>query len=248
METVVFLDLDDTILQTRPNCPRNSQLYPGARDRGNAVVSFMTEKQKNFFEWLDTTSTLIPVTARNTDAFRRVELSFSHVAIVAFGAVVLTPEGVPDTQWDEQIRPQLEELARDIYRLYDRIGDYLAKYKIPVRVRAVSERNLSCYVVLKPPPGRLEYLDQVEAECLSQLDFSQFQVYKNHINISIVPKCIGKAQAVRYVLDEYFQDQQVLTLGVGDSLSDIPFLQECDFLMMPQKSQLSETISQNHSK
>ncbi|MGF1581391.1 MAG: haloacid dehalogenase [Gemmataceae bacterium] len=248
METVVFLDLDDTIFQTRPNCPPNTHLHPGARDRGNAVVSYMTEKQRCFFEWLDTTTTLIPTTARNTDAFRRVELSFSHVAIVTFGAVILGPDGQPDTKWLNRVRPQLEETGRDVYRIYDALGDYLAKSKSPVRIRTISDQHIPCYVVLKPPPGRADYLDQVEAECLSQLDLYQFRVYRNHVNISIVPKCIGKASAVRYVLEEYFTEQQVLTLGVGDSLSDLPFLRECDFLMMPRQSQLTQHLAKDHSK
>ena len=107
MQTYVFLDLDDTIFQTRGKCPPDeaSSLIPAAFHRDGNPLSFMSARQRQLFEWLSASATVIPVTARSESAYRRVRLPFHHAAILDFGGVVLLPTGQLDKQWDQKIRP-----------------------------------------------------------------------------------------------------------------------------------------------
>src|SRR5205823_998696 len=96
MRTVLFLDLDDTIFQTRPKCPVGEPVRPAAFRRDGTPLSFMTDRQRALLDVLSRAATVIPTTARSLDAFRRVDLAFGHAAILDFGGVVLTPGGELD--------------------------------------------------------------------------------------------------------------------------------------------------------
>src|SRR5689334_914937 len=99
MQTFVFLDLDDTILQTRPKCPAGEPIHPAAHGRDGQPLSFITDRQRALLD-LFAAATVIPTTARNHDAFRRVRLLFTGHAILDFGGVILRPDGTPDPGWD----------------------------------------------------------------------------------------------------------------------------------------------------
>jgi hydroxymethylpyrimidine pyrophosphatase-like HAD family hydrolase len=71
MRTYVFLDLDDTILQTRPKCPPDEPVRPAAYGRDGQPLSFTTDRQQALLDLFEA-ATVIPTTARNRDAFRRV--------------------------------------------------------------------------------------------------------------------------------------------------------------------------------
>ena len=47
MQTYVFLDLDDTILQTRPKCPADEPVQPAAFGRDGQPLSFITDRPVN---------------------------------------------------------------------------------------------------------------------------------------------------------------------------------------------------------
>jgi predicted mannosyl-3-phosphoglycerate phosphatase (HAD superfamily) len=57
-----------------------------------------------------------------------------------------------------------------------------------------------------------------------------------------VPRFLGKEQAVRHVLGRHVGPGPVLTLGVGDSHSDAPFLSLCDFALLPRGCQLGQHL------
>src|SRR5829696_6733221 len=105
MRTYVFLDLDDTILQTRLKCPPDEPVHPAAHGRDGQPLSFITDRQRALLD-LFTAATVIPTTARNRDAYRRVRLPFRDHAIIDFGGVILRPDDTPDPAWDAVVRPQ----------------------------------------------------------------------------------------------------------------------------------------------
>jgi hydroxymethylpyrimidine pyrophosphatase-like HAD family hydrolase len=82
------------------------------------------------------------------------------------------------------------------------------------------------------------------SECFTILsDFisDDFNLYQNDNNISIVPKCIDKKNAVQYLIEK---NRPKLTIGIGDSLSDWNFMDICHFKILPQKSQINKAINQ----
>lgn len=98
---VIFLDLDDTILQTAPKCPPAEPVEPAAVDRAGRVLSFMTRAQQRLLAfWLER-GTVIPVTGRTDEALARVTLKFESWRITHHGAVIRQPDGRLPVWWHD---------------------------------------------------------------------------------------------------------------------------------------------------
>ena len=239
MNIYAFLDLDDTLFQTLPKCPPDAPRRPTAFRKDGEPLSFMTDRQTRLLDALESIAAVIPVTARNLDAFRRVNLTFRSLAILDFGGVILQSDGQVDAVWDALIRPQARAAGSDLEKVRAAIQDYSAGNDLGVNARLISDFDMPLYVVVKHPEANVAALDRVRCEHLPPLDLSRFFVHANGNNLSIVPRFLGKEQAVRHVLENQLGPGPRLTIGIGDSVSDVPFLRLCDFLMAPSQSQLA---------
>jgi hypothetical protein len=248
MRLVTFLDLDDTLFQTRPKCPPGASLRPAAFRRDGVELSFMTDQQARLFELLDSAGTVIPTTARNLDAFTRVHLPFRSLAILDFGGVVLLPDGGPDPAWDALVRPSAEAAEAALESLFASLQAYVTARRLKVSVRLIRDFDLPLYVVLKHLRGDIAALEAVHAEALANLDCSRFFVHLNDNNLSVVPRFLGKEKAVRYVLQTHLAGEPLLTLGIGDSWTDLPFMRLCDFVVSPRDSQLAAALAGGSEK
>lgn len=244
MNTVIFLDLDDTIFQTLPKCPPAEPTSPAAFGRDGAPLSYMTARQRALLELLLRAGTVVPTTARSVDAFRRVDLPFTGPAIVGFGGIVLLPDGRHDPAWDAQVRPQCEAMAGELRAHLDATQRFIAAQGLGANARIICDLDLPLYVVVKHPKGDHERLVPIRSELWAAIDPERFFIHQNGNNLSLVPRFLGKDRAVRHVLAHHVGPGPVLTLGVGDSLSDAPFLAACDFALLPRGCQLAGLLCQ----
>lgn len=235
-----FIDLDDTLFQTLPKCPPGEPNRCVAFRKDGAPLSYMTRRQERLFEILDAAGTMIPVTARNLDAFRRVRLSFTSFAILDFGGVILQPDGHPEPAWDGQIRPQAQANGPALEELLASLVGFIERHRLGVRARIIHDFDMPLYIVMKHPDADLATLRRISDECLPTLDLQNCFVHANHNNLSLVPKHLGKEHAVHFLLERLGGD--VLSVGIGDSLSDLPFLGLCDFMMAPRGTQLASAL------
>jgi hypothetical protein len=239
MRIVLFLDLDDTIFQTRSKCPPGEPVRPAAFGRDGAPLSFMTQRQHTLLNVLFRAATVIPTTARNFDAFRRVDLPFAHGAILNFGGVVVRPDGTLDPAWDAQVRPQLTALGAELHAIKRSIETIIARRQLGASARLIVDFDLPLYVVVKHPAGDADKLLPLRDELRASLDHDRFFLHCNDNNLSVAPRCLGKERAVRYVIDHVLGDEPALTIGMGDSLTDAAFLDLCDYSLVPGASQLA---------
>lgn len=242
MHVVVFLDLDDTIFQTQGKCPTGETLHVAAVDRQGKPLSFMSETQWGFLNWLSQGATVIPTTARNLDAFRRVRLNFHHAAILSFGAVILDPDGKPDLEWDAAIRPRLSQMSEELHSIGQQAFEKASQHESTLRVRLVHDFEMPVYLVAKDSDGDGARLTFLYESWQPFVDTGRFFIHRNDNNLSLVPSFLGKERAVAYVLSKYFRGAPVVTLGIGDSLTDVPFLAQCQFVAMPRRSQLFQAL------
>ncbi len=86
-------------------------------------------------------------------------------------------------------------------------------------------------------------LDDVE-EGLCALAGSRLIRHRNDNNLSITPAGISKQLAVEYLSKKLLHGDAVPVFGMGDSLTDLPFMATCDMLVIPKKSQISSKLLQ----
>lgn len=88
-----------------------------------------------------------------------------------------------------------------------------------------------------------EVLTSGETHTSSQLalPIPSWTLHINGNNVTLMPPSLSKARAVRWLIEHTFSGR--LTLGAGDSLSDLSFMRRCDFSIIPASSQVSDTLA-----
>ncbi|WP_029031356.1 hypothetical protein [Salinarimonas rosea] len=242
---IVFVDLDDTLFQTRAKCPPDAPedaLTLAARAT-NGAHSLMTRRQKAFVDWLIATGETIPVTARSREAYSRVAIPFASFAIVSNGAVILDAAGVPDTGW-------AEVMARDLGAHEETLAALLAQGRaaaetagIDARSWIVAEETVSTYAVFKQNDGDGTRLPEIADALATTFDLAGWTVHHNGNNLGLLPPALSKRRAVAHLLERLRADAPDRpSLGFGDSLTDLPFLAACDFWGVPARSQLARAL------
>jgi len=239
-----FVDLDDTLFQTAKKCSPGEELVPAALDREGRPLSFMTRRQQALFQWLASSATLIPTTARNSGAFGRVLLPWSHRAILDYGAVVLREDHTPDPAWHGRMDEALAPYEAALGRIHGEMTALAAREVLAVRGRVIEDFGLTLYVVFKnvdPASGDLARLHRrVREEGMA----TGYSLFFNDNNLAVVPSCLDKRLAVAYVLEEVrrAEGEPLLAFGMGDSLSDVPYLAGLDFALVPGGSQIMTSL------
>lgn len=234
MDTLIFLDLDDTIFQTEAKCPQGEPITPAARHRNGDAASHITERQGRFLRMLDRMGTVIPTTGRNNAALARVELPFESYRITNHGAIILDADGSPLVSWCEAVLPQLRRLGSRLETMAERTRQAIDELRIAARARVISEFDVPTYVSIKAEDPNS--LSRLHSECQSV--WSNLRVHQNGRNLALLPPPTRKDKAVRFIIEQASNGKQPLSIAIGDSLSDIPFLTVCDFAVTPRNSQI----------
>lgn len=244
MKKFLFVDLDDTLFQTPGKCANEKDLHPAAYLKDGSVCSFSTPRQRAFFELMDREVTLIPTTARNHDALRRVALTFSSYAIIDYGGVVLTPKGTPDGDWLELMRTDVAQALDGLKEATEVIDRYSASIGLKGRARLIEDYATPFYIVVKDPDKQADRLERIEREALTDWIASDtgqnFYLHRNGNNLAVLPKTLNKARAVCHLRQRLENEHgEIMTLGMGDSKSDARFMAACDFAIVPRGTQLA---------
>lgn len=239
---LVFLDLDDTLFQSRRKCPQEGALHPVTRLRDGSAHSFMTRKQRAFWDWLAADATLVPTTARDLEALRRVDLPFASWSILVYGGVLLDPSGIPDPEWHARMRAVSEGARADLLDLLEQAQALIGDQDLAAHVRLVGEFGLPFYFVAKYRDRRATDLARLDAELIRpwlSARAGAYRVHRNDNNLAVIPQGIGKEHAVRHLIERLSNDgEERLTIGIGDSLVDGAFIAACDYCITPRDTQL----------
>ncbi len=248
-----FVDLDNTLFQTNVSDKQKSDLEVAAVARDGSPLSYSTSKQRIFFELLCSTGCVIPISGRNYDSFSRVLIPFpSKMAILNFGGVILDYDGKPDFSYLRSIKDALVPFKSLYKDLKIKSEDLIEKYQLPLKPRIIVDFNVSFYLEYKIPRNVYDVckINQihniVKEELLHPLvNTGNFYIHQNGSHLAILPKIIGKDKALHYVREQYLlnRDENTLCVGIGDSLSDVPFMTACDFCMNPAFSQIANILS-----
>ena len=244
MRRIFFVDLDDTLFHTprklpAPSGPDDSVAEAVAFDRNGAPISYRRARQRALFDWLSHEGEIVPTTGRNLDAFQRVRLPITGHAICSFGGLIVTPAGVPEPRWHGRIADQAASHGTALAELVGQILQLAGERAVDVRACSVVDAGLDLYVSVKHNREDSAALAAFAVELQPALA-PGWSMHLNDNNLAFMPAWLGKHHAVQWFV-EHLMDRSagpVLSVGVGDSLSDAPFMGVCDYALTPTRSQL----------
>ena len=235
---VLFTDLDDTLFQTarkmvEPVC--ESRL---AAEATNGHHSYMTVSQAAMTAWLVKATCMVPVTARSTEALSRCRIAFNSWKIASNGAVILTPDDKVERDWSQHINCLSGAAAAGL----EALNAETDKLNPAGRFRhwIVHEQGRPIYFCVKSN-GEEAWLDTIEGR-LRLLAGEDFVYHRNGNNLSFTPQGISKRAAVAHLIDLRPEIRHSLILAMGDSLTDLPFMQLANMMMIPPASQIVSAI------
>jgi HAD superfamily hydrolase (TIGR01484 family) len=242
---VAFSDLDDTLFQTRRKLPPGiGGLTPATLGRDGQPHSFSTPAQSALLAHFASSGvTVIPVTGRDPAAMARVTLPFTSWRVLDHGLTMLRPDGGVDPDWREYVLAQLEPLQDALADCTAAVTGLAAKHGC--RLTRHSAHDTHFMTVVKHPDADAARLEQMQLALEKHVERtydSGLQVIANANNVSVLPRGLGKAEAVRHLREQHFA-HATLTLALGDSLSDLAFMNACDLAITPPGGQLLRTVT-----
>lgn len=247
-QPTVFLDLDDTLFQSRRKLKEfagldNEQidrLATGACGPDGTPNAFQLPHQQSFSKWLFESCEIIPTTCRSLEQFHRAHLPRTEFAIVHCGAVILK-QGQVDSQWQAIMNARLAPIQEP---LRDALG--IAEQKLACRenpiVRFGTCNNAHFFVNAKDRTGDASLINELALELQSSQWAKIGRVIQQDANLYFIPQCVDKRHAAEHLLQTELTTS-TCTIGVGDSELDAGFLDLCDFAILPQNSELWSCIA-----
>lgn len=247
MPVVIFTDLDDTLFSSVRKQEPAEDLEPQAWLQDGSPISFSSRKQRALQHWMNLSSCVIPVTARSLGAFRRVDLRFGSYAVLSHGACVLCPDGSLDPLWSAQVQTLLQDAAPALQDALDAFRESPQARSGALQLRMIEEQGASLYALVKHAKGDsaviAELAEQVARPWLQR--HPGFCLHLNDNNLALIPPGIGKAHAMRHVSALLRAELgEFMSVGMGDSLTDMQFMLECDYALLPGRSQLAAALKQ----
>ncbi len=242
MERFLFLDLDDTVFQTRAKCGPGSKLTAAAYLKDGSPISYCTSRQKALLEMFGRELRIIPTTARDLCAFQRVALPFSDMSILDHGGIILDATGEPDRHWLERMQRSTGAIEGLLHELRSSIASYAASWSVDLSTRIIGDCGLELYVLCKHGKGDTAALQEISTGCVKPWVARAGSAFKTHLNgnnLAILPAFLDKSHAVAYVIERLTERYgDILTFGMGDSMSDREFVLLCDYALLPKGTQL----------
>ena len=239
----LFADLDDTLFQSLEKCGGQDGLLPAAFLKDGSPISYTTEGQRAFIAFARDGMTMIPATARNINAFQRVDLPFDSWAVLDYGGIVLRPGGSVDQAWLARMRGAMQAALPGLQELAGLIDAWAGRTGFGGRARMIEDCDTPFYLVLKDPEKIAERLEPIEREVVAPWIAAgnrEYFIHRNGNNLAILPNALNKSHAVAYVTEQLRAEHgDILTFGIGDSKSDARFMAACDYALVPRGTQLA---------
>ena len=239
-----YSDLDDSLFNTAAKCQHSlDECMLGAVDNDGQPLSYCSPKQKALIDLVSNNGVLIPVTARSIRAFNNVTLKFDSYMIINNGATILDKDKQPNAEWEEAIRAEAESYAPILSSLAQCLEELFNSLNIvPSINRPVMFGDTICYHTVKVDQEHVEQMTQLSKSIQGIIDItpglSGLKVGVNGRSLMVYPPYASKRRAIEFVNKLLNVTDNDLLIGIGDSLSDLDFMRSCDFMMIPQHSQI----------
>ena len=179
---------------------------------------------------------IIPVTARDLEQYKRTDLSRNSkitAASMYFSGLIMQNEKI-DPDWKNFIENSYKNLNIKMEDIFSKV-----KKELDHDIFKINMLEQYYLVIKNKYRDSKEYIAQNEhlKGLLSSQLTDEYFIHHNDNNISIIPKFLDKKNAVKYFIDKFKPE---LTIGAGDSITDLGFMSLCDFKLIPGNSQIDK--------
>lgn len=227
---VIFAsDLDNTLIYSYKKEIGKKRLV---ETKEGKALSYMTEPAYDMLNHLPHNIQFIPVTTRSVEQYKRIRLfekGEPEYALAANGGILLH-NGRMDSTWYERSKRMAKPSQCEI----ERAMDILEKDKnVCMEVRLVD----GLFVFTKSTDA-----DSTIKRLKESLNTELVSVFSNGVKIYAFPKQINKGEAVKRIRKQLGIS---FVVSSGDSLFDIPMLNEADFAVAPKSMEMYLKKEQN---
>jgi len=245
----LFIDLDDTLIQAKKKTDFSKESLVGAYSEDKKISSYIYRERKDFFDKVvkNPLFEVIPTTERDFNSYSRTvfyqQYKFNYV-ILNFSATLLTSHKI-DLQWKAHIDSMYQKLPIKVFEILQLIEKQFAQQlslKLSPKIKLVD----NYYITISdrnPTQNRedFEKIGNVVMEFMNRENLnSLFYVYKNSNSYGILPKFLSKKYAVKHLINRH---KPFFTIGAGDNISDLDFMNETDFSLIPNNSTLNSLLN-----
>jgi hydroxymethylpyrimidine pyrophosphatase-like HAD family hydrolase len=239
----IFTDLDDTLFSSASKSFPGMALEPAALLENGQPHSFINPKQQALLAWLYQGAKLVPVTGRSAESFARVVLKFPCPAIVSFGGVILNAQQQIDPLWARRMQPVLVQVQSRFANARTVLADWIVEHRADIWVQMVGDMGLDQYLLAQHRRGDVAALAQLGSQVLHPWAAQNpgWRCFDSDDSMVLLPPNLDKADAVEYMMEQLRSSLgDITTVGIGASLSDVGFLQLCDYVMVPTDTGLAQ--------
>lgn len=238
---IAFSDLDDTLFSSSRRFDSVEGLEVAATLPDGKVGAYASHAQSKMLEMISQFCILVPVTGRRTGSLNRVSYQFNGDKVASHGAIILDSENNIHPEWKRVLDAEVGLWSAKMAELHMAACVYIEARGLDLRVRIVEDYGYPCYLCIK---GDTDDLRDINLDNFGHLA-DGFFIHVNNRNLAFLPPYASKQRAVVFLKQLYqkkFKGNQMY-LGLGDSISDLPFMSECHFQIIPSVSQISEKIT-----
>ena len=224
-----FADLDDSIFQTKRKDPNGK--YKATFPKNILKTSFYTKSQFELLNFILSSEEIIfiPLTARTEDQFKRTSIykkSQAQIYSYYYGSALYINNSFHQPFF-KFISKDFESGFKDLQNIID-----LTTKQFP-EIKFVNVDGKYFTTEFKST-AFINYLQN-----LIKTKYHNTDIYIEEKYITLLPKVCNKKSVVSY-LKKILNPK--LIIGIGNSVSDIDFLNECDFKIISHIGSLNEKL------
>jgi len=249
----VFTDLDDTLFESLKGELAEFSI-PATVDSNGQIYSYSSVQQQKLVNMMVLSgAVIIPVTGRRSSSFLNCKLPVvlsSEYAVVSHGAVILDDKHQLLDDWLvflEQ-RFNLKSWQKSLNALYHKLFNHFETLQSGVKVRLIVDKGITAYICIKINKENYQQGKSRKVnEFLLSVLFDGMLLHGNARNFAILPPYARKKIAVDFLKVKMNIGVLDTVLGIGDSHSDLPFMSNSDFLIVPKQAQILKKGSDNET-
>lgn len=225
-------DLDRTLIYSKRalhemETPWNESMI-GVEVKNGEPVSYMTKDSYELLKEIATKHFFVPVTTRTYEQYKRIFIFNEEMPMtycVTSNGAKIHYKGKLVKEWAETIHTRLKEDCMEKDELLQKLQNYSLDGELKIA------DNLFFYYVLNTNID-----EDIKREIIQVAIENGWNISLQGRKLYFMPKPICKGEAIKYIIEREGVEKSI---GAGDSLLDLPFLNNCQIGYIPIHGELT---------